>query len=75
MISFCPWIQLWLNSRPVNTLAKMNRLRVQIETFAAHAKVLNSRSSSFDSRTLLEEANRLLQELGDARGEFLGASS
>src|SRR5690348_11923702 len=58
-----------------NTLAKMNRLRAQIETFAAHAKVLNSSSSSFDSRTLLEEANRLLQELGEARAEFLGASS
>lgn len=58
-----------------NTLAKMNRLQAKIDAFAAHARMLNSSSRNSDSRTLLEEANRLLQELTDARMDFLGANS
>lgn len=58
-----------------STLAKMNRLRADIESFAAHAKSLNASSKNFDSRTLLEEANRLLEGLTNARADFLGANS
>lgn len=58
-----------------STLAKMNQLRAQIENFAAHAKTLNASSRSFDSRTLLDEANRLLQGLTNARADFLSANS
>lgn len=58
-----------------SALAKMNRLRAEIENFAVHAKTLNSGSRNFDSRTLLDEANRLLQGLTNARADFLSANS
>jgi hypothetical protein len=51
---------------------KMNALRNEIQTFTQHVHVLAASSKSFDSRILVEEANRLLQRLGAARLEFKG---
>jgi len=54
------------------TLMKMNALRSDIQAFTQHANVLAASSKNFDSRNLVEEANRLLQKLGTARLEFKG---
>jgi hypothetical protein len=53
-------------------LAKMNRLKGDVQLFAAHAKTLKSMAGNLDSRPLLDEAVGLLQKLGAARLEFLG---
>lgn len=58
-----------------HTLQTMNRLRGQIQAFASHAKVLNSSSKSFDSAVLLQSATELLEQLGKARLEFIGAEN
>ncbi len=53
-------------------LAKMNRLKGDVQQFATDAKMLKSMADNLDSRPLLDEAMRLLQKLGAARLEFLG---
>jgi len=58
-----------------HTLQTMNRLRGQIQAFAAHAKVLNSSAGNFDSAALLNSATELLEQLGKARLEFIGAEN
>jgi hypothetical protein len=57
------------------TVQKMNRLRDEIKAFAAHARMLNSSSKSFDSESLLKVATELLGKLGTDRLEFLGLSN
>ena len=53
-------------------LESINRLRNEVLEFAAHARTLNSVAGNFDSRSLLDEATRLLKKLGDAQLSFLG---
>jgi hypothetical protein len=57
------------------TLRKMNALRDEIKVFAAHARMLNASAKNFDAANLLEIATDLLQKLGNARLEFVGASN
>jgi hypothetical protein len=53
-------------------LEKMRSLRNDVVLFATHAKLLNSSAGNIDSLPLLEEATRLLKNLGASRLEFLG---
>jgi hypothetical protein len=56
-------------------VSKMNQLTASVRIFATHANFLNKAQGSFDSLPLLQEADRLLQQLGAARLQFLDSSS
>jgi len=56
-------------------IATMRRLRNEISAFATHAKALNSMARNFDSAALVEEANQLLERLGEAKQQCWGAES
>jgi hypothetical protein len=56
-------------------VSKMNQLTSSVRLFATHASVLRRSSGNFDSLPLLQEADRLLQQLGAVRLQFLDSSS
>ena len=54
---------------------RLHELTQQVDSFASHARMLRLSTTSFDARSMLQEANTLLRKLMASRADFDKASA